>query len=151
MLDKHRAPVAPRTPDFWNWDVCCHHTESNALPTELRDRCGFTDLCFCDRYRYQFYVHVRSRINDVINLTYDVIVVTRIIYEHYTPVAYPAYGHSGHALYLWLWGAHAVFGLPTKETSHKMQIAIGTMYIHIRGVFNKFAARPWRSIDRKMT
>ena len=38
MLDKHRAPVAPRTPDFWNRDVCCHHTESNALPTELRDR-----------------------------------------------------------------------------------------------------------------
>ena len=23
------------------------------------------------------------------------------------PVAYPAYGHSGHALYHWLWGAHA--------------------------------------------
>ena len=38
MLDKHRAPVAPRTPDFRNRDVCCHHTESNALPTELRDR-----------------------------------------------------------------------------------------------------------------
>ena len=38
MLDKHRAPVAPRTPDFWNRDICCHHTESNALPTELRDR-----------------------------------------------------------------------------------------------------------------
>ena len=37
MLDKHRAPVAPRTPDFWNRDICCHHTESNALPTELRD------------------------------------------------------------------------------------------------------------------
>ena len=38
MLDKHRAPVVPRTPDFWNRDVCCHHAESNALPTELRDR-----------------------------------------------------------------------------------------------------------------
>ena len=37
MLDKHRAPVALRTPDFRNRDVCCHHTESNALPTELRD------------------------------------------------------------------------------------------------------------------
>ena len=38
MLDKHQAPVAPRTPDFCNRDICCHHTESNALPTELRDR-----------------------------------------------------------------------------------------------------------------
>ena len=44
MLDKHRAPVAPRTPDFWNRDVCCQHTESNALPTELRDRQSYGNL-----------------------------------------------------------------------------------------------------------
>ena len=35
---KHRAPVAPRTPDFSNRNACCHHTEFTALPTELRDR-----------------------------------------------------------------------------------------------------------------
>ena len=46
MLDRHRAPVAPRTPDFWNRDVCCHHTESNALPTELRDRLYIFDMFY---------------------------------------------------------------------------------------------------------
>ena len=35
---KHQAPVAPRTPDLSNQDVCSHHTESNAPTTELRDR-----------------------------------------------------------------------------------------------------------------
>ena len=35
---KHRAPVAPRIPDFSNRVVCSHHTESNALLTALRDR-----------------------------------------------------------------------------------------------------------------
>ena len=37
-LDKLRAPVAPRTPDFWSRNVCWNHTQSSALPTELRDR-----------------------------------------------------------------------------------------------------------------
>ena len=32
---KHRAPVAPRAPNFCNRDVCPHHTESNAPPTDL--------------------------------------------------------------------------------------------------------------------
>ena len=35
---KHQAPVAPRNLDLSNRDMCFHHTESNALPTELRDR-----------------------------------------------------------------------------------------------------------------
>ena len=33
---KHQAPVSPRTPDLFNRDACSHHTESSALPTELR-------------------------------------------------------------------------------------------------------------------
>ena len=36
--DKYQAPVAPRTPDLFHRDACSHHAESNALPTELRDR-----------------------------------------------------------------------------------------------------------------
>ena len=32
---KYRASVAPRTPYFCYRDVCSHHTESNALPTEV--------------------------------------------------------------------------------------------------------------------
>ena len=35
---KHQAPVAPRTPDLSHRDVRSHHSESNALPPELRDR-----------------------------------------------------------------------------------------------------------------
>ena len=37
-VHEHKAPVVPRTPSFYHWDLCYHHSESNALPTELRDR-----------------------------------------------------------------------------------------------------------------
>ena len=36
--NKHLEPVAPRTPDFCNRSVRSHETDSNALPTELRNR-----------------------------------------------------------------------------------------------------------------
>ena len=35
---EHQAPVTPRTPDLSTRDMCYHHTKSDALPTELRDR-----------------------------------------------------------------------------------------------------------------
>ena len=42
---KYQAPVAPRTPDLSHRDAFSHHAESNAPPTELRDRqIGFTLL-----------------------------------------------------------------------------------------------------------
>ena len=74
---KYQAPVAPRTPDFCQRDLCFHHSESNALPTELPGPARF--IHFLDPwFIHSRLVYTRSKIFIILKFIFI------YIYTHYS-------------------------------------------------------------------